>query len=213
MATRTPAPHDLVRRLAKLLATLCLGLATLLPARLSAQDTEGISTSLRQGFHFSLGVGAASLSATCDGCDVDVIDDRLSGFSGVLQLGGAVNDQLVISGEFMGWIRNEDPIFRRMAALHLVFLGYPSKDSGFFLKGGAGVSRTIVEDDFFRATANAFSAVTGIGYDIPAGTSLIVTPYANFVRSFGGETDINGIVSPVAVQPNALQFGVALTVH
>lgn len=212
MSEALPAPHALsFPRLVRSCAWLGASLALLAPG-VSAQGPDGDPAPLRQGVHFAVGAGAGSIAAACDGCDVDVIDDRLTGFSGVLQLGGAVSNKLVIAGEFVGWVRNEAPIYRRMAAINLVFLGYPSETSGFFVKGGAGVSRAVVEDDFVSVVANSYTAVGGIGVDISAG-SVMFTPYANFIRAFGGETQINGFVSPVLIEPNTVQIGIALTVH
>jgi hypothetical protein len=167
----------------------------------------------RSGLHFSIGVGAASLGATCDACTANLFEDRISGFSGVLQLGGAITPRLVVTGEFIGWIRNDEPLFRRVAGLSIAFLGYPSASSGFFVKGGAGGIRAIAEDDVLVIRTDAWMGTTGVGYDIPVRTNVMITPYVNYVRSFGGTTDINGVLSPVAVMPNAFQFGLALTVH
>ena len=47
--------------------------------------------------HFSLGVGGASVSASCPGCDVNFIEDRISGIHGVLQIGGAVTEKLIVA--------------------------------------------------------------------------------------------------------------------
>lgn len=183
---------------------------------LSAQQTSTSSLDpepLRQGFHFSIGVGSASVSASCPGCDVDFFTDRINGLSGNIQLGGALNSRLVMAAEATGWLKNDEPIYRRIAALNLVVLGYPSETAGFFLKGGAGVLRAIVEDDFSRAQTDAFTAVTGVGYDIPLGGGTKLTAYVNYLRTFGGETWFNGVVSPVVVTPDAIQFGTALTIH
>ena len=157
--------------------------------------------------------GAASVGVTCTVCDPDYFADRINGLSGNLQMGGALNQQLVVAVEFMGWMRNDAPIYRRMAALNLVFLGYPSAGSGFFIKGGGGVVRAIVEDDYLSVRTDAYTAETGIGCDIPMGGNAKLTLYANYLRTFAGGTWLNGIVSPVVIAPNAFQVGTALTVH
>lgn len=180
----------------------------------AAQEADSpASAPLRSGFHFSLGVGTASMGATCDACSTNFFEDRINGFSGVLQLGGALTPQLVLTGEFIGWIRNDDPLLRRVAGLSVAVLGYPSASSGFFVKGGVGGVRAIAEDDVLLVETNAWMSTTGVGFDIPVGASAMVTPYLNYVRSFGGATHVNGVLSPVAVMPNAFQLGVALSVH
>jgi hypothetical protein len=193
---------------------LFMALAPAAPAHAQTSGADaGRATADRSGFHFSVGLGTASMGASCDACSSNPFSDRLNGVSGFVQLGGAVNPQLVVTGEFMGWVSNDDPIFRRVAGLSLAILGYPNADSGFFVKGGVGGVRAIVEDDFLVLQTDAWMATTGVGYDIPVGSNLIVTPYLNYIRSFGGETTLNDAVSPVAVHPNAFQFGAALTVH
>lgn len=170
------------------------------------------ATPLRSGFHFSIGLGGGSVSASCEGCEVDFFDNRLTGLSGTIQLGGAVSSKLVIAAEASGWLKNEPPIYRRIAALSLVVLGYPSETAGFFVKGGFGGLRAIIEDDFVLVQTDAWTAQTGIGYDIPVGSAML-TPYATYERTFGGTTWFNGIVSPVTALPNGIHFGMALTVH
>jgi hypothetical protein len=128
-------------------------------------------------------------------------------------MGGAVSSRLIIAAEFMGWMRNDDPIYRRIAALNLVVLGYPSAGAGFFIKGAAGGLRAIAENDFLTAQTDAYTAQTGVGYDIRVGGRTKLTPQATYVRTFGAATWFNGVSSPVAVTPNALQLAVALTLN
>lgn len=200
-------------RLYPLLALMAaLGTGTHLSAQQADVSTPDPAPQ-RAGLHFSIGLGSASVSASCPGCDVDFFTDRINGFSGNLQLGGSLSPSLVMAAEFTGWIRNDQPIYRRIAALNLVLLGYPSRSAGFFVKGGAGVLRAIAEDDVFLAQTDAFTAVTGVGYDIPLGETVKLTAYANYIRTFAGETWFNGVVSPVVVTPDAIQFGSALTIH
>lgn len=166
---------------------------------------------IRGGFHFSVGLGSASVGASCPSCQSDFFSDRINGFAGNLQIGGAVNSRLIIAAEAMGWFRNDDPIYRRIAALGLVVLGYPSERSGFFIKGGGGGLRAIAENDFVRAQTDAWTAQTGIGYDIPVGGRAQLTPQVTYIRTFGAGTWFNGVLSPETVTPNAIQLGVALT--
>jgi hypothetical protein len=179
---------------------------------LPAQD-PGTGPALRQGVHFSVAMGTASVGASCTSCAIDVFTDRLSGLAGTIQLGGAVTPQVVVAGEFMGWLKNDVPIYRRIAALNLVFIGYPSARSGFFVRGGAGGLRAIVENDFVIAQTDAFASQLGIGYDIPMAGRLKLTPQVTYLRTFGGTTTFNGVASPEVVSPNAIQFGIALTIH
>jgi len=201
-------------RSAFLVAVMMAGALALVAAGdLRAQQSRAPAAApARGGFHFSIGLGSASVAASCAECDVDFFENRLNGLSGIIQLGGAVTSRLVIAAEFMGWMKNDAPIYRRIAALDLVILGYPSETSGFFIKGGAGAMRAIAENDFIVAQTDAWTAQTGLGYDIRLG-GIMLTAYANYVRTFSGVTYFNGVTSPIAVVPNALQFGTALTLH
>ena len=180
----------------------------------SAQSAPADATPpTRSGFHLSVGVGSASVSATCTGCDIDFFQDRTNGFSGRLQIGGALTPRLVLAGEFLGWIKNDAQLNRRIAALSGVLLGYPSASSGFFVKGGVGVLRAVAENDILVVQSDAMMGSTGIGYDVPLGGSALLTPYVTYIRTFATETWANGVVSPVPISPNAIQLGVAITVH
>lgn len=198
-----------------LLAALLVALAQPADAagQTSADAADTDAAGSRSGVHFSLGLGAGSVSASCAECAVDLFSDRLTGVSGVLQLGFFANPRLAVAGEFIGWVKNDAPIYRRVAGLGVSVIGYPSASSGFFLKGTIGGLRAIVEDDVFIAQTDAWMATTGIGYDIPVGSSVALTAYANYVRSFGGATTLNSLTSDVVVTPDALQLGVGLTVH
>ncbi len=187
--------------------------STLLAVPAAAQATGGGVPAARHGFHFSVGLGTASVSATCSGCNIDFFQDRINGFSGRLQLGAAVTPQLVIAGEFLGWIKNDQTLNRRIAALSVVLLGYPSPTAGFFMKAGFGVLRAIGENDLAVVRSDALMSSIGLGYDIPVGERVKLTPYGTYIRTFATQTWADGVESPVPLSPNAFQFGVALTVH
>lgn len=187
--------------------------STLLAGPAAAQATGGGIPPARHGFHFSVGLGTASVSATCTGCDVNFFQDRINGFSGRLQLGAAVTPQLVVAGEFLGWIKNDQALHRRIAALSVVLLGYPSPTAGFFLKAGFGMLRAIAENDLVVVRSDALMSSVGVGYDIPVGGRVKLTPYGTYIRTFATQTWADNVQSPVPISPNAFQFGVALTVH
>jgi hypothetical protein len=192
-------------------AVLCIGPVTDLRAQVPGTIGQ-VAAPLRDGFHLSMGIGGGSVSASCDECPVDFFDDRLYGLSGRIQVGRAVSSKLVIAGELSGWLKDDGPVFRRIAAIGLVVLGYPSDTSGFFVKGGVGGLSASIEDDFNEFQTDAWTAQAGIGFDIVVGDAM-VTPYASHVRTFNGQTWFDDIVSPVTVLPNAILLGMAFTVH
>lgn len=166
---------------------------------------------LREGFFFSVGAGASSVSASCDGCTNDFFEDRITGFSGNLMIGGAVNPRLTIAGEFSGWLGNDPPIYRRVASLSLVVISYPSASHRFFVKSAVGGVRAIGENDVLLVQTDAFRGQVGVGYDFPMGQQAL-TAYFNYAWSFAGRTWVNGFESSTVVLPNSLQAGLAFTV-
>jgi hypothetical protein len=130
-----------------------------------------------------------------------------------VQLGFFANPRLAVTAEFMGWLKNDDPVYRRIAGLALGVIGYPSAESGFFVKGTVGGLRAVGENDLLRVQTDAWMATTGIGYDVSVGQGVGVTLYANYVRTFGGFTWVNGLESDVVVTPQTIQIGIGLTVH
>jgi hypothetical protein len=192
---------------------LLAGAALFMAAPVFAQSPIGGAgePARRHGVHFSVGAGASSVSATCAGCQIDLVKDRITGFSGVLQLGGYVTPRLAIAGEFSGWIKNDDLLDRRIASASLVMLAYPSARAGFFLKSGIGGMRAVIENDAGFLQTTAFASQLGLGYDIPLG-AISLTPYANMIWTFGGETNFSGVGLPETVSPNALQVGLAFSV-
>ena len=195
-----------------LVALVALSVGNALHAQQSdARPAEGAGT--QGGFHFSVALGSASVGASCTTCTFDVFSDRINGFSGNIQLGGAISRKLIVAGEFMGWVRNDVPIYRRIAGLSLVFIGFPSERSGFFIRGGGGGIRAIVEDDAFILQTDAFTSQLGVGYDLPMSGRMKLTPQVTYISTFGGATTLNGVTSPVVLSPNLIQIGIGLSVH
>lgn len=194
-----------------LAATLALPMGSQAQQSMSANPAATQAT--RGGLHFSLGLGSGSVAVTCAGCNTNFFEDRLNGLSGVVQLGGFLNPQLALTAEFIAWMNNDDLGDRRVAGMGVALLGYPSPTSGFFVKGGLGGIRAIGENDVLIVQSDAWMATTGIGYDISVGDGVGITAYANYVRSFGAGTWVNGFSSDFVATPNVLQFGAALTVH
>lgn len=167
---------------------------------------------LRDGLHVSVGIGSASVSASCVSCETDFLNDRTTGFSGIAQIGGTVTSRLVLAAEFAGWISNDEVLDRRIASLNVVLLGYPSDRNGLFLKSGIGGLRAVAENELGYVATEAFTSQIGVGYDVPVG-AVDITPYVTYIRTFYGETVVNGFLSPEVVYPNAIQAGVAFTLH
>lgn len=151
----------------------------------------------REGFFIGFGLGWGSL-----GCS-DCSGERESGFSGYLKLGGTVNEKLLLGFESNGWVKDQNGVTLSQGNASAVAYVYPTPDSGFFVKGGFGLSTLDLSvSGFGNASDTGFGVIAGLGYDARVGTNFSLTPYGNFVYgSFdGGST-------------NVFQAGLGLTWH
>lgn len=140
----------------------------------------------RSGFWFSAGLGAGAESF--DARDGLGWSDGKGGGSGYLKLGGTVSPSLLLGVEGNLWAasyyrQNYD---RALGSLMGIAQVYPSPSSGFFLKGGIGWARDnlrtypapgVVYSSDINGTAYAF----GLGYDVPVGRSVSITPTLDLV--------------------------------
>jgi len=95
---------------------------------------------------------------------------------------------------------------------------YPWASSGFFIKGGAGLS--IVDMDVFEGTklvtvdlGDGFGAIAGIGYDLRIRRNMSITPVCNFYLGWPGDLRVG--LEPVARnwKFNVLELSVGITFH
>lgn len=167
--------------------------------------------SSRSGFGLSIGLGSGSVGITCEDCGIE-IDDRLNGISGYLRIGGYAGSQMFIGVEGTGWVRNSDGLERRIAAASLVFVGYPSRSAGLFVRGGAGGIRAVIENDLIVVVGEGITWNVGVGFDIGSGP-VALTPFVTYLNSVEVAADVNDVSLGVDLNPNILQFGLALTVR
>ncbi len=151
---------------------------------LHAQDHRpGIreaGSAVRQGFWgvFELGAGSESVNFDNDGLGYS---DNLTRPVVALRAGGTVSRHLRLGGEVNAWINDESGITETVGGLLFIAQVYPWSRSGLFLKGGAGLGWSSVEDDFGgQVSDGGFAANLGIGYDLRIGRRLYLVPTANF---------------------------------
>jgi hypothetical protein len=182
--------------------SVVLGLALTLGA-LQPVDAEAQNPQTRQGFFISVGVGGGSLG--CEDCD-----ERETGPSGLIYLGGTLSPQLLVGAEFSGWSKKVEGSGGDARLTHgnlsAAVQFYPSPTSGFFIKGGVGVSQLRIELSSGGTTVsgdeNGIGITAGLGYDIRLGSNFSLTPYGMFgFGSFDGGSANNG------------QIGLAATFH
>jgi hypothetical protein len=189
-----------MRRLTPLLLTVLFALP------LAAQHSP------RHGFFLSIGAGAGSAGLTCSDCGGVDLSKRLDGVAGYARFGGTVSPNLQVGVEGTGWIKNSDGLQRRIATAGVVFVAYPSRTAGFFLKGAVGGVRAVIENDVATLVGEGLMWSAGLGYDIPLGTGAALTPYVSYFGSSNTGADLNGVSLGVNLNPNVLQFGIGITI-
>lgn len=180
------------------------------PLALSAQTTQA-----RQGFNISFGVGAGSGGVTCDGCSTD----RQNGYSGYLRMGGTVSPKLIVGGETQGWMHSSNSETDQFSYLTAFAQYYPSVSNGLFLKGGLGFGATSFEvknDPFlgdYKMTSGGMAGTIGMGYDIRMATNFSLTPYMNYLSTFGANAKSGGQDLGFKLNGNVVQLGIGFTWH
>ena len=117
---------------------------------------------------FNAGFGLGT--ATCATCT----DSRVNGFSGDVSAGKAINDRVMLGVGTTG-------IFRSGAAtaagsvIDARLRFYPVRTSRFFVTGGVGLGSASAPDE----TRYGVSTVMGLGWDVPVGSTVSVTPFWN----------------------------------
>jgi len=129
----------------------------------------------RQGFWigFGGGYGSAYGEADCQDCDGG---DREGSFTGFLKLGGTLNDRVLLGVEGNAWVKEQDGLTLTLGSFTGTVTFYPQASSGFFLKGGVGLS--YVDTEFGD----------GLGYDLRVGRNISITPSVNLCPRHRGES-------------------------
>lgn len=149
----------------------------------------------RQGFWLGAGLGYGSLGVGCSGCDGLGREGALSGY---LKLGGTVNPSLRLGFESNGWVKSENGVTLTSGLGAGTVTVYPAPASGFFVKGGAGVSYAKVDvSGFGSSSETGWGGIAGLGYDVPIGRTLYLTPVANWV--YGHYSDEHTTVLQMAL--------------
>jgi len=81
--------------------------------------------------------GSAYGEADCQDCDGG---DREGSFTGFLKLGGTLNDRVLLGVEGNAWVKEQDGLTLTLGSFTGTVTFYPQASSGFFLKGGVGLS-------------------------------------------------------------------------
>jgi len=164
------------------------------PGRAEAQNAQ-----TRNGFWIQLGLGYGTLG--CQDCL-----DREGGASGMLALGGTLNQHWLLGMASNAWTKSENNATLTVSTVTALVRFYPSVTSGFFLNGGVGVGRVEASASGFGVTFTASEtgggAMLGLGWDLRVGSNVSLTPFWNGFAMSSDNTDAN-----------VGQIGLAVTIH
>ena len=135
----------------------------------------------RSGFWAAAGLGAGGESYDLqDGLGYSAQLYRPT-FS--LRLGGTVNQHVRLGGEMLSWVnQNGDAIESLTSAL---FIGqvYPFRESGLYLKGGAGFGVNAVDfPDGYHVSDIGFAGLLGAGLEMRVGRRWYLNPTVDLVQ-------------------------------
>lgn len=182
----------------------------LLLSLLSVSGTAGAQKpQIRKGFTAAVGLGLGSALVSCDGCT----SDRANGLGLRFMFGGALKPNLILAGEAEGWSKTElDNSQSGVTWTSFVTLWYPKPASGFFVKGGVGISSISILTQSAGRTDRletlAPGLVAGAGYDIRVGRTFSLTPYATLLYAAKA-----GALDRFRAGGNLLNVGLATTWH
>lgn len=163
---------------------LALGIAAFAGKDAQAQRRRGLvdvsPTHERRGFWLEGGLGAGRESFKFDG---EPYSEGLSKPTFSLGLGGTVSPALRLGVEATVWVNNffdevdQVDVTETLTGVMAVGRLYPSRSSGFFVKGGGGIGVSAVGLDFGEGTSESgFAWVLGAGYEIRLSRQLFLTP-------------------------------------
>jgi hypothetical protein len=107
-----------------------------------------------------------------------------------VRLGGTLSPHWRLGGEFNAWVNENGPLTETVGGMLFVAQFYPSRTAGLFLKGGVGVGRSGIEDDFGSTSSDYGAAGSlGLGWDVRLSRHLFLVPsvdFANYQLDGGG---------------------------
>ena len=179
--------------------------------RATARTIAPASTD-REGYSYSLGLGAASAGASCTGCSTT----RETATSGYLRVGKGITNSLMGGLELNGATKTKNQVEARTLMATAIAQWYPMANN-FFVKGGLGMGRMTTTDKTATPTSESkttgFAYQGGVGYDIGIARRWSVTPYVNYLSTSGAKVSVNGVSTNTKVDPNYMQYGLGLTWH
>lgn len=182
----------------------------------ASAQTEPIE---REGFVAGGGGGVGWMDFNCDGCLAE--GREVSGVADA-RLGYAINEQLVLGGQFAFWGKTSPEAYfagdfkSRISDVLATATFYPMPESGFFVRGGAGL--TIVHGTIVRSanethldTRTGWGLTGGAGFDIPVSKHVAITPAVNMWYGHVGDLRIGTTPYATNVSHNTIDVTLGLT--
>ena len=166
----------------------------------------------RQGFWIGFGAGYGSASVNCDDCDFG--GEREGSFTGFLKLGGTLNERVLLGVEGNAWIKEENGFTLTLGSFTGTVTLYPQASSGFFLKGGVGLSYVDMREGSLSVSVSktGWGVLAGIGYDLRVGRNISITPSVNYYYGQPGDLSFEGETIGGWKQ-NVIDVGIGITFH
>jgi len=165
---------------------------------------------VHEGFWIGGGLGYGSVNQSCDGCGSS---DSEGGVSGLIRLGGTLSEQVLLGVESDGWFKSMEGVDNTVGNLSAALYYYPSKKSGVFIKGGAGLAGYEAKAGSDKLEGYGVGLMGGAGYDIPIGRHTSLTPMATITYGNLGDLSLNGQSFPIGAKQTLLQFALSITAY
>lgn len=168
----------------------------------------------REGFWIGLGLGYGSYKG-CD--DIFGCSDRQGSGSAYVKLGGTLNPQVLLGVESTAWTKDESGARVTAGGVTGTVAFYPVLSSGFFVKGGFGLS--YIESKYVEgalsvsASKTGWALIAGLGYDVRVARNVSITPSFSYLYGRPGDIDIPGLGTLPGTHGDLLQLAVGVTFH
>ncbi len=169
----------------------------------------------REGFWVGLGVGYGSDKSCANevGCS-----GRTGSVTGFLKLGGTFNRQILLGVESNAWVKSEQGATVTLGNVSGTVTLYPRPSSGFFLKGGLGLSYARLAQSFggdsLEASHTGWGFLAGVGYDLRVAKNVSLTPCFNYIYGYTGDIHFPMEGAHLsATNHDVLDFAVGVTFH
>ena len=158
-------------------------------AVLFVPESSSAQGSRYDGYWGSLGVGAGQRAISDAG-----ETQWTAGGTFYVRMGAAVSDRFLVGVEGEAWFKDENQIMTTRTNAALTGIFFPSPVLGLFLKaGGGGAIVRAADVSSVPSTSSVWrygmAATLGVGYDIPFGEKLSLTPNLDFMYQWLNDLD------------------------